>query len=97
MSGYVIATESRKRDELLFMVDRRRERRSFWSNCLESVFVYRSYEAACEKARSLKFNAPQVMSYADARDYCREAERERAHEAAMDAAEMGWDAHKSMW
>jgi hypothetical protein len=44
--GYVIMTDSRKCDEALFMVDRRRQRRSFWSNRLDDAFVYANRRAA---------------------------------------------------
>ncbi|RQS79775.1 hypothetical protein [Burkholderia seminalis] len=94
MTGFVIATDSRRNDELLFMVDRRKQRASFWSNRLDDVFVYRDRAAAEAKARSYRFNHPRVMPLEDAFLYMREVEREQDHQAAMDWCEAGWDGHK---
>lgn len=97
MPGYVIATDSRRKDEILFMVDRRKQKASFWSNRLVDVFVYQDRQAALEKARSYRYNNPRVLPYELARDYVKEAEREDAHQQAMDWCEAGWDGHKDIW
>jgi len=64
---WVIATDSRKANELLFMVDRAKQKKSFWSNRLDDVFVFTDYEAAKAKVAELKFNNPRVMQLAMAR------------------------------
>lgn len=92
--GYVIASESRQEDELLFLVDRSKQRASFWSDRLDDVLVFADKAAALRKAGTLRYNEPQVMSLQEAREYMRDAQVERDHEAAMDEAESGWDAHK---
>jgi hypothetical protein len=63
--NYVIATDSRKKDEVLFMVDRNKQRKSFWSNQLTDVFV--TDKAAADKiVAGLRFNNPRVLTLADA-------------------------------
>jgi hypothetical protein len=96
MKGFVIATESQKGcGELLFMVDRRKQKLSFWSNVLDDVFVYQDLKAAQLKAKSYKYNRPQVLSLAEASQYMEEVEKEKDHQEAMDSCEMGWDGHKN--
>ena len=65
---FVIITNSRRNHELLVMVDRKRQKRSFWSNRLDDAFIYFSQIAAQEKAKSLKFNNPRVMTFKQAQD-----------------------------
>jgi hypothetical protein len=59
---YVIATDSRKRAEILFMVDRSKCTLSFWSRSTINALVYEDSRAAEEKAGSLKFNNPRIMT-----------------------------------
>lgn len=92
---FVIATDSRRCDELLFMVDRSKQRKSFWSNRLDDVFVFSDRDAAKAKCRTLRFNNPRVMTLKDAWKYERVVENARMHEQAMSDSECGWDAHKS--
>lgn len=92
--SYVIATQSRNCNELLFMVDRAKQRAGFWSNRLEDALVYQHKAAAQAKVATLKFNRPHVMTLAEAQGIVRESEAERDHEDAMDASESGWDGHK---
>ena len=90
-TGYVIATDSRKRDEVLFMVNRRVQRASFWSNRLDDVFIYKSRDAAEARVGQLRDNNPRVLTL-------REAIRLEAAQGMerMDAAlaDLGWDEHK---
>jgi hypothetical protein len=83
MSGYVIATQSRRREETLFMVDRAKESRSFWSNHLTHVFVYASREAAQARAAGLIFNSPCVLSLEEARRIACEQENGQMYDEAM--------------
>ena len=91
---WVVATDSRKRDELLFMVNRRIQRASFWSNRLDDALVYRNAEAARQKARSLKFNNPRVIKLSTARALasCNDV---YGYDEDDEYDELGWDAHKS--
>jgi len=92
--GYVIMTDSRKCDDVLFMVDRRRQRRSFWSNRLDDAFVYANRRAAERKAASLRFNNPRAVSI----DEARRIERlQLVGSWTFDEADMSWDAHKDTW
>ena len=63
---WVVVTDSRKRDEYLFMVDRSVQTKSFWSNQLVDAFIYRDFEAAKVKANSLKYNNPRVVTLTEA-------------------------------
>lgn len=91
---FVVITTSRKRDEILFMVDRAKQRASFWSNRIDDAFCFGSKSAAEAKAASLRFNRPRVMPLADARQLSLAQGNERELEAAMSAGEDGWDGHK---
>lgn len=99
--NYVIATDSRKRDEILFMVDRRKQRASFWSDRLDDAMTYADIWAATRKARSLRFNNARVLPFSAAvvmtaaKD--RHREREEDYHAAMAAVEDGWDGHKNAY
>lgn len=92
--GFVIASDSRKRDEVLYMVDRRKQKASFWSNRLEDVFVYQLRPEAEAKANSLRFNNARVMTLSEARRFDDERMREEEHHGAMNTMESGWDGHK---
>lgn len=94
--GFVIATDSRKRDEKLFMVDRRRQKASFWSNRKVDAFVFADKAAAGRKAKSLRHNNPRVISLKEAQAIVRERELSRIHEVGMDCMEAGWDGHKNV-
>jgi hypothetical protein len=52
----------------LFMVDRRKQWGSFWSDRLTDVFIYTNRGAAESKAASLKYNTPRVLTLDEARD-----------------------------
>lgn len=58
--GFVIITDSRCKDERLVMVDRSKQKKSFWSNRLDDAFVFSDREAAIRKAKSFRFNSPRV-------------------------------------
>ncbi|MCP4639422.1 MAG: hypothetical protein GY851_03265 [bacterium] len=51
----------------LFMVDRRRQWASFWSDRLTDVFVYTNRKAAESKAAALRYNTPRVLTLDEAR------------------------------
>lgn len=91
---YVIAADSRRKREVLFMVDRSRQRASFWSNRLDDAFRYADKAAAQHKAMQLRFNRPRVLTLQDAMRVACEQAREREHEQAMSDDEAGWDGHK---
>jgi hypothetical protein len=57
---YVVVTDSRKRKEKLFMVDRREQTKSFWSHGLLDVMKFPTVEAAQAVASALRFNNPKV-------------------------------------
>ena len=91
---YVIASDSRKRDEVLFMVDRNRQRASFWSTRLDDAMKYGYRGAAQQKAAKLRFNNARVMTLQDAARIAGKQAREREHAQAMADDEAGWDGHK---
>lgn len=91
---YVIATDSRRKDEVLFMVDRNRQRASFWSNRLDDALKYGDKSSAMQKAAKLRFNRPRVLTLQDAARIAGEQAREREHEQVMAGDEAGWDGHK---
>lgn len=91
---YVIATDSRRKDETLFMVDRNRQRASFWSNRLDDAMKYGDRSAAQQKAAKLRFNQPRVLTLQDAARIAGEQARATEHEQAMSDDEAGWDGHK---
>lgn len=84
---FVVATDSQRRDETLFLVDRSKERRSFWSNCLDSVKVFKSEEEAAAGAKSLRYNNPRVMALSIARSVA-------AGQVAPEECELGTFAYK---
>jgi hypothetical protein len=83
---FVIATDSRHRDEVLFMVDRNRQRASFWSNRLDDAMKYGDKPSAQKKATKLTLQ--------DAARIAGEQARHRDLEQAMADGEAGWDGHK---
>lgn len=91
---FVIATDSRRKDEVLFMVDRNRQRASFWSNRLDDALKYGYKAAADQKAAKLRFNNARVMTLQEAAKIAGQQELERDAECAMSASEAGWDGHK---
>lgn len=106
---FVIACD--KRDDsstTLFMVDRRIQRASFWSDRLDDVFIYNLRGAAERKAKALRFNSPRVLSLAEARiisamNPCAQKEYDKAEDSYdlscighyEDNHPEGWDDHKS--
>lgn len=104
MTSYVIVCD--KRDsayEVLFMVDRNKQKLSFWSDRLDDVMKFVEYRAAVAQVRKLKFNNPRVVTLSEAHglymkhnaERIRYEQNERDHEYAMEACEAGWDGHKS--
>lgn len=92
---YVIITDSRKRDEILFLVDRSRQRASFWSNRIDDVMRFSDKSAAIKRASALRFNNPRVITLRDAMIIVKEREFSAMVAQASLDAELGWDAHKS--
>lgn len=87
---YVIATDSRQRPEVLFMVDRRKQKKSFWSCYTIDAMIYGNKKAAEDKAKSLRYNNPRVMTITEAlvideqqNRSAREEQYERDREWAM--------------
>jgi len=67
-TGYVIASDDPGHMGMtLFMVDRSKQRKSFWSNQLTDVLVYQDKDAAKEKAAALKYNSPIVLDWNEAK------------------------------
>jgi inhibitor of KinA sporulation pathway (predicted exonuclease) len=91
---YVIATDSRFKNEVLFMVDRNRQRASFWSNRLDDAMKYGDKSSAQQKATKLRFNQPRVLTLQAAAQIAGEQMKGQEHEAALYADEAGWDGHK---
>ena len=88
---YVVVTKSRKRDEFLFMVDRRKQLKSFWSHGLADVMKFPSHEAAQVVASALKFNDPKVWPLHVAENHV------SGHESSgPDLLEM-LNAHMALW
>lgn len=92
---YIIATTSRKNGETLFMVDRNRQKKSFWSNKLNDVFVFKSLEKAKEKILGLKYNNPRILTAKEA--ITQEEKNNKYYDYdSLDDRE-GWDEHKLCW
>lgn len=97
---YVVACDKHDAKGItLFLVDRTRQRASFWSDRLTEVFIFNHRGAAERKAASLKFNNPRVMTLEQARWA---ATSNRLQKAAydfdddyIDAEGAEWDAHKA--
>lgn len=94
--SYVIATDSRKAKEVLFMVNRNVQQASFWSNRVTQAFEYADKEAAQLKARSFRFNNPRVMSLEKAMEVSMQqsAKRCAGNPVSAEGEGQGWDAHK---
>lgn len=96
-TGYVIATVSRKNDDMLFMVDRSVQKKSFWSHSIEEAYVYDNPALAKAKADSYRYNHPRVLTYEQAYRISEEQreQRESASYSTLHLDEdMSWDAHK---
>ena len=91
---FVVASDSRQRNETLFMVDRRLQRASFWSDRLSDVMKFPTKEAAQAIASRLCFNNPRPMPLHEAMVVAQSQSDDRELTACMDDAEVGWDAHK---
>ena len=98
---FVVATHSRQGAETLFLVDRTKQRRSFWSNRTVDALVFPEKADAEAKARTLKFNNPRVIPWETAHRLAtavaktaklRAQERERW--AILGEIGEGWDGHK---
>jgi len=92
---FVIVTDGRKRHELLFMVDRRKQKKSFWSNRLTDVFIFQDKLAAMQKAIAFKFNNPRVISLIEARRSLTLKDDLYTY-TDVDYEGYGWDAHKDL-
>ncbi len=99
--SYVIVTDSRKKNEILFMVDRSKQKSSFWSDRLDEAFIYNDRIQADNKARSLRYNNPRIMEFKEAIsrvgvpfERTNQETKERQHQEVMDEIESGWDGHK---
>ena len=94
---YVVACDKRGQSgTTLFMVDRARQRASFWSDRLVDVLVYSERGAAERRAAGLRFNRPRVLTLEQARAA---AAANPFHgcsvdEACIDEGPEGWDDHK---
>lgn len=65
--GYVVATDDPAHPGVtLFMVDRRKEKRSFWSFNLDNVFILVTKEVADIHVSGMKFNRPRSLSWEQA-------------------------------
>lgn len=99
MTKYAVVTDSRKRAEILFMVDRSKQRKSFWSNSVHDIFWYENKEAAQAKADSYQFNNARVMTQEEVMLYAVKSIYRALHEANEEDTsyadeDQGWDAHK---
>ena len=65
---FVIATDSTAHhDTVLFLVDRRKNTKGFWSHRTENVLLFDAEGAAKAQAARFKFNNPRVMTLDKAR------------------------------
>lgn len=67
---YVISTVSPRTGKTLFMVDRNKEQKGFWSLYLDDVYQYHLRQAAEKKAKTFQHNNPKVLSMNEARKIC---------------------------
>ncbi len=92
---YVITTDSRKKDEVLFMVDRNKQKKSFWSNRLDDVFIFNDLSAAKRVCDGYKYNNPRVLTLNDASkisSYSKEVRQAQPWELEEDDSWLsGWD------
>lgn len=64
---FVIIADSRyAKGSKVVMVDRRKNKRTFWSKYLDFAMVYSNRNAAESKADSLKYNSPEVVTLEEA-------------------------------
>jgi hypothetical protein len=70
--GYVIVANGQVAQETVFLLDRQKQTRAWWSNRLDNVLVYREKRVADFKAASLKHNNPRVVTLAEAQRIARE-------------------------
>lgn len=93
---YVVACDKRgEPGTTLFMVDRARQRASFWSDRLVDVLIYSERGAAERRAAGLRFNRPRVLTLAQARAAAgnNPCVHEEEHWSDVDVGG-GWDDHK---
>lgn len=65
---FVVATDDLGHPGVvLFMVDRTRQKKSFWSNQLTDSFLLNTKEGAEILAGTLKYNRPHVLSGSEAK------------------------------
>lgn len=65
--GFVVATDDPGHPGVvLFLVDRRKEKRSFWSFSLTSAFILATKEVADFHVSMLKYNKPRVLNWEQA-------------------------------
>lgn len=75
---YVIASDSPLHPgTVIFMVDRRKQHKSFWSNSTEDVFTFADRDSAVRKARKLQFNNPRVLTLGQANRISAKQQQER--------------------
>ena len=87
---YVIAATSRiDPDKVMFMVDRGKCKKGFWSFSLDDAFLYKCKKAAQAKANSLKFNNPHILPLNEAITVA------LSQQPFDDEADQSWDAHKN--
>ena len=77
---WVIICDSRKRNEILFMVDRNKQRKSFWSNQTSDVKIFNSLDLVNDAVKKLSFNNPRIVTLVRAR----EIEKEQCEEQVYD-------------
>ena len=91
----------------LALVDRGRSKALWWTSDNARIAIsYSSREAAEFAASRLKMNRARVVPFHEVRrllsaqasltqSWAEECERRKDHQEAMNATELGWDAHKS--
>lgn len=63
MTRFVVAIDDPGHPgSFLVMVDRRKQKKSFWSNRMDDAFFYTRMEAASAKVSMLIYNNPRVLS-----------------------------------
>jgi hypothetical protein len=93
--GFVIISNKRDiRGVTLFMVDRAKQRASFWSDRLDDVKNFRNYETAKAALSKLHYNNPRIVNYEAAVDL-QAKNRSILNEIEMSQAHLEpWDDHK---
>lgn len=86
MDGFVVIADGQSKQETVFLLDRKKQTRAWWSNRLDNVLVYREQRVARHKAASLQFNNPRVVTYAEALQIARDQSQLELRE--IDAS--GW-------